>query len=190
MNTATTKFVTQAELGRILGITAGQSMREHLMILLAYRHGLRTSEICGLRVDDVDLGSRHILCRRGKGSTTNWQKLEADEVVGVGRWLAERSNSDSRYMFPNGRGGAISRQHFFRLFRQIAANAGVAPEKRHPHVLKHALATHLASAGVPVQVIQQRLGHRNIQNTMVYLAIASDFVDRTVASAIEAGNVV
>lgn len=56
--------------------------------------------------------------------------------------------------------------------------------------LKHTIGTLLANSGVPVQVIQQRLGHRNIENTMVYLSIASEYVDRTVASAIEAGTVV
>jgi site-specific recombinase XerD len=57
-------------------------------------------------------------------------------------------------------------------------------------MLKHSVATHLANAGMPVQVIQQRLGHRNIQNTMKYLQVSSAFVDRAFESAIANGAVV
>jgi len=160
------------------------------MILLAYRHGLRASEVCGLKSSDIDLSGRHILCRRGKGSVTNWQHLPEDELVALQSWLNGDRGTEHLYAFPNGRGGHLSRQHFFRLFRKIASAAGITPDKRHPHVLKHALGTHLANAGVPLQVIQQRLGHRSINSTMVYLAIASEYVDRTVARAIEAGTVV
>jgi type 1 fimbriae regulatory protein FimB len=160
------------------------------MVLLTYRHGLRATETCRLRTDDLDLDGHHILCRRGKGSVTNWQRLATDEEDALHHWLRERQSEGSPNIFPNRSGAPLSRQHFFRIFRRLAAAAGLPPGKRHPHVLKHSLGTHLANAGVPVQVIQQRLGHRNVQNTMVYLAIASEYVDRTVASAIESGAVV
>ena len=84
----------------------------------------------------------------------------------------------------------MSRSQFFRLFKNHAHAVGIPEEKQHPHVLKHSLGTHLANAGMPVQVIQARLGHRNIQNTMVYLQISSGYVDKAFESALANGAVV
>ena len=84
----------------------------------------------------------------------------------------------------------MSRTQFFRVFRELARSAGIADEKCHPHILKHSLGTHLANSGVPVQVVQQRLGHRNIQNTLVYLQISSGYVDRAFEAAVANGAVV
>lgn len=184
------QFFTRDEMQRVLAVAKERGTRDFAMVLLAYRHGLRPTEVCRVRLDDLDLDGGHILCRRQKRSITNWQRLADDERDAIHRWLAKRRSTGSSCLFPNRQGRPISRQQFFRIFRQLARLAGLPPNKRHPHILKHAIATHLAGCGVPVQVIQQRLGHRNIENTMVYLSIASEYVDRTVASAIEAGAVV
>jgi len=160
------------------------------MILLAYRHGLRASEVCTITMDDVCLEARRILCRRGKGSITNWQEMTADEISAVKAWLRERPQKNSPYLFVSRKGPAVSRKHFYRVVRRHALAVGIAPERAHPHSLKHALGTHLANSRVPVQVIQQRLGHRSINNTMKDLAIASEYVNRAVREAMARGAVV
>jgi len=140
--------------------------------------------------ESVDLAAGRIVCRRLKGSVTNWQRLAVDEVSALREWLKARPETGSRALFVDDDGNEFSRFQLYRMFRRHALAAGIPVEKCHPHVLKHSLGTHLANAGVPVQVIQQRLGHRCISNTMVYLQIASAYVDRAVAEAIDAGAVV
>jgi integrase/recombinase XerD len=67
--------------------------------------------------------------------------------------------------------------------------AGVPPERAHPHALKHSIAVHMVEADIPVQLIQRRLGHRSIENTMVYLSIADSHVDRVVRNARQDGYI-
>ena len=182
-------FLTKNELKRLLDKAKRQSPRDYCMILLAYRHGLRASEVCNLTVSSVELDAMNIQCRRGKGSISNWQQLEKDEVRAIKTWLRRRGKTDSQYMFTSNRGTPLSRTQFFRAFKSLCKSVNIPEEKGHPHVLKHSLGSHLANAGVPVQVIQQRLGHRNIQNTMVYIQLASGFVDRAVAAALTSGGI-
>lgn len=186
----TVSFLTQDELRRLLDAARVHGLRSYCMVLLGYRHGLRASEVCRLRLDDLDVAGGHILCRRAKGSLTNWQSMAADEKGAAGAWIALRGPNGTPWLFP-GRpeDKPISRQHFHGTMQALGRLAGLPRAKCHPHALKHSIGTHLANAGVPVQVIQQRLGHRSINNTMVYLTIASQYVDRAVASAIEAGAV-
>ncbi len=186
----TLKFLTQTELKGLLDKAKKHDLRDYAMILLAYRHGLRASEVCNTTIENIDLEAGNIRCERGKGSISNWQSLADDEVKTLRAWLRKRPKSDSPYLFLSRKGTPVSRSQFFRLFKAIAQSIGLSDEKCHPHILKHSLGTHLANAGVAPQVIQQRLGHRNIQNTMVYLTISNGFVDRAFSSALANGAVV
>lgn len=187
---STLRFLTQGELKSLLLKAKQQSLRDYAMILLAYRHGLRASEVCNSTMENIDLDAGNIRCQRGKGSISNWQSLAEDEVKALRAWLRRRPRSDSKFVFLSRRGSPVSRSQFFRLFKGIAQSIGLSQEKCHPHILKHSLGTHLANAGVPPQVIQQRLGHRNIQNTMVYLTVSSAYTDRMFEGALANGAVV
>ena len=127
---------------------------------------------------------------RGKGSVSNWQALAQDEVKAIRQCLRRRLKTDSRYLFISRNGTALSRSQFYRVFRRLCEGVGLPAEKCHPHVLKHSLGMHLANAGVPVQVIQQRLGHRNVQNTLAYVQMSSAYVDRAFDQALASGGVV
>jgi len=186
----TLHFLTQNELKALLNKAKQQSVRDYAMILLAYRHGLRASEVCNITIGNLDLDAQNIRCERGKGSISNWQQLGKDEIAAVKAWLRKRPKSDSPHLFLSRKGSPVSRSQFFRMFRGLGKDLGLPEEKCHPHILKHSLGTHLANGGVPVQVIQQRLGHRNLQNTMVYLTISSAYVDRAFESAVSNGVVV
>ena len=187
---STLKFLTQTELKALLDKAKRRSLRDYVMILLAYRHGLRASEVCNITMENLDLDAGNIRCERGKGSISNWQQLAEDEVKALKGWLRKRPNNESKFVFLSRRGTPVSRSQFFRIFKELASSIGLSNEKCHPHILKNSLGTHLANAGVPVQVIQQRLGHRNIQNTMVYLTISSAYSDRMFESALANGAVV
>ena len=184
------RFLTQNELRALLIKAKQQSPRDHAMILLAYRHALRASEICNITIGNLDLDAMNVRCERGKGSISNWQQLARDEVQAIKAWLRRRPESNSTYLFISRKGSPVSRSQFFRIFSDLCRSIGLPEEKRHPHILKHSLGTHLANGGLPVQVIQNRLGHRNIQNTMVYLTISSAYTDRAFESAVTNGVVV
>jgi site-specific recombinase XerD len=146
------------------------------MILLAYRHGLRASEVCGFKLADIDLKSGSISIRRLKGSLQTVQPLYShrgqpllDEGNALRVWLRERQSDGSDYLFTSQKGGKLDRTQFFRVFKAVAESAGLPVDKRHPHVLKHSLASHLVAGNVNLALIRQALGHRSISSTMQYV---------------------
>jgi site-specific recombinase XerD len=152
-----------------------RSTRDWAMILLAYRHGLRASEVCGIKLANVDLKSGSISIRRLKGSHTiqpiyqhRGQPL-LDETAALRAWLRKRLADGSDYLFTNQKGGKLGRTQFFRNFQTVAESAGLSVEKRHPHVLKHSLASHLVAGNVNLALIRQALGHQSISSTMAYV---------------------
>jgi type 1 fimbriae regulatory protein FimB len=186
----TLTFLTQNEMKALLDGAKRRGVRDFAMILLAYRHGLRASEVCNITIGNLDLEAGNIRCQRGKGSISNWQLLAKDEVKAVSAWLKRRPQTGSPFLFLSRKGSPVSRSQLFRIVQEVGRKAGLPMEKCHPHILKHSIGTHLANAGMPVQVIMSRLGHRNIQNTMKYLQVSSAFVDRAFESALVNGSVV
>jgi integrase len=169
-------FLTPEETLAVLRAARERSTRDWAMILLAYRHGLRASEVCGLKLTDIDLKSGSISIRRLKGSLPTVQPLYPhrgqpllDEVSALRAWLRERRSDGSDYLFTSQKGGKLDRTQFFRVFQAIAAAASLPLEKRHPHVLKHSLASHLVAGNVNLALIRQALGHRSINSTMQYV---------------------
>jgi type 1 fimbriae regulatory protein FimB len=146
--------------------------RDKAIFLLAYRHGLRASEIGLLRVNDLDLKRLRIMLHRLKGSLSGEHPLQADEARALKAWLKHR-NTDSPILFPSRRALPISRQMLDVLMRQYGKMAKISQEKQHFHVLKHSIATHLLDAGAELRFLQDWLGHANIQNTVIYTALVS-----------------
>jgi type 1 fimbriae regulatory protein FimB len=182
-------FLTPAETLAVLKAARERATRDWAMILLAYRHGLRASEVCGLRLADVDLKAGSIFVRRLKGSLQTLQPLYQhrgqpllDETNAVRAWLRKRPADGSDYLFTSQKGGQLGRRQFFRNFQTIAASAGLPVEKRHPHVLKHSLASHLIAGNVNLALVRQALGHRSISSTMQYVGTS----DRQAAEAAQA----
>ena len=171
-------YLAPEELLAVLKAARARSVRDWAMILLSYCHGLRTSEACGLRLADVDLKSESVSIRRLKGSLHTTQPLYKhqgvpllDEVNALRAWLRERPDDGSDYLFVSQKGGRLHRSQFFRIFQACAEAAGLPPEKRHPHVLKHALASHLVAANTNLGLVRQLLGHKSIGSTMKYVEV-------------------
>jgi type 1 fimbriae regulatory protein FimB len=169
-------ILTPAEMLALLKVAKKRSTRDWAMILLAYRHGLRASEVCGIKMADMDLKTGSISIRRLKGSLHTMQPLYQhrgqpllDEMAAIRAWLRHRSADGSDYLFTSQKGGKLGRTQFFRNFQKIAENAGLSTEKRHPHVLKHSLASHLVAGNANLALIRQALGHRSISSTMQYI---------------------
>jgi type 1 fimbriae regulatory protein FimB len=173
-------FLTPDEILRVLRV-AKRSARDHAMILLAYRHGLRASEVCNMKLAQIDLKNRQIDIPRLKGSLRTVQPIAEhrgdarslyDEIVVLKRWLAERIEDGSNYLFLSQKGGALTRKQFFVTFRSIALAAGVSPEKCHPHSLKHSRATNLIAAKVGLMEVKALLGHKSISSTVQYIGVS------------------
>lgn len=166
----TIKFLTLDETRRLFaGIT---DKRDKAIFLLAYRHGLRASEIGLLRVSDLDLKRLRVMLHRLKGSLSGEHPLQADEARALKAWLKSR-DTDSPILFPSRRGLPISRQMLDVLTKGYGEEGAIPKDKRHFHVLKHSIATHLLDAGAELRFVQDWLGHANIQNTVIYTMLVS-----------------
>ena len=182
-------FLTPEETLTVLRVAKDRGARDWSMILLAYRHGLRATEVCGLRMPDVDLKNGAIVIARLKDSLRTTQPLYAhrgqpllDECVALRTWLKTRPADGSDFVFTSQKGGRLDRTQFFRIFQAVAEAAGLPAEKRHPHVLKHSLASHLIAGNVNLALVKQALGHRSISSTMVYVGTT----DSQAAEAVQA----
>lgn len=165
--------------------------REWAMIVVAYKHGMRASEVCNLRVEDVDMKNGSIVVARLKGSLRTTQAVTEhrgepllNELKALREWLRQRPDDGSDYLFTSQKGGRLDRSQFFRLFRTIASKAGVPAEKRHPHALKHSIASHLVSANVNLALVRQQLGHKSIGSTMRYITTSDQQAARATATAL------
>jgi site-specific recombinase XerD len=166
----TVKFLTFDETKRLFENII--SKRDKAIFLLAYRHGLRASEIGLLRHSDLDLKTLRIMIHRIKGSLSGEHPLQADEVRALKSYLKTRSDS-LPYLFPSRRGSPISRSMLDVLIKEYGEKAKLPDDKRHFHVLKHSIATHLLEKGAELRFLQDWLGHANIQNTVIYTALVS-----------------
>jgi len=175
---STRAHLSPAELLAVLKIARAKSTRDWCMILMAYRHGMRASEVCGLKLSDVNLKDQTVRVARLKGSMLTVQPLFGhrgvpllDELAALRAWLRARRPDGSNFLFVSQKGGKLHRSAFFRSFQAIAEAAGLMAEKRHPHVLKHSLASHLVAGNVNLALIKQSLGHRSISSTMEYVGV-------------------
>lgn len=187
--------LNQKEMLAVLGV-ASESRRAHAMILLAFKHGLRASEVCALKMSDIDLKNGTIIIRRLKGSLKSAQDLLdlpgrplVSEKKVLRAWLEEREGwlDRSDWLFLSQKGGRLDRSAFFRMFQSIATRARLPVDKRHPHCLKHSLAFFMVDMGVSLPSIQQRLGHKSLSSTGVYLKVTDERANRDTAVAFANG---
>src|SRR5260370_23021213 len=139
-------FLTTEEMLAVFRAARSRSSRDWAMVLVAYRHGMRASEVCGLRRDDLNLRGESITIRRLKGSLLTCQAICGhagqpllDELKALRQWMKDRPGDGSDYVFTSQKGGRIHRSQFFRIFQDFAETAGLPPASRHPPVLTHPL---------------------------------------------------
>ena len=144
--------------------------RDATLILLAYRHGLRVSELVALRWDMVDLKQGLLHVNRLKHGTASTHPIRGPEIRALRR--LQRDDSDSPYLFVTERGGPLTTA----TVRKIVARAGEHAKiglPIHPHMLRHATGYYLANKGMDTRAIQSYMGHKNIQHTVRYTALAA-----------------
>ena len=147
--------------------------RDRLMILMAYRHGLRVSELVSLTWAQIDLAGGRLSARRLKGGEDTVHPLAGREIRGL-RAL-HRQDPAARYVFVTSRGAPFTRNGFAKLLQKAAAKAGI--DDVHPHLLRHACGFKLVNQGFDTLSLAAYLGHRQIANTKRYCRMNSGRFD-------------
>jgi site-specific recombinase XerD len=170
----TREHLTESEMNKLLTALKQNrhGHRDWLIGLLIYRHGLRVSEACDLRWDDLDLAKRTIAVRRLKGSTDSAHYLERDELAGLKR-LQREQGSKTGYVFVNERGLPFQRMGIARMIER-AGEAAKLPFPVHVHMLRHSTGYALAGKGMDTRRLQHYLGHASITNTVKYTAMSPE----------------
>ena len=177
VQTRAREYLTPDEVERMIGAArrAGGRMaeRDGLLILLAYRHGLRASELIALRWDQVDLDAGLLHVSRLKHGTASTHPIRGPELRALRAWRREQGGtSGAPYVFTSLRGGPMTRRTVHHVVAE-AAKAASIEFPVHPHMLRHATGFYLANAGQDTRAIQLYLGHKNIQHTVRYTELAA-----------------
>jgi integrase/recombinase XerD len=146
------------------------ALRNLALLELLYGSGLRASELVSLPRGAVRAGQPFLMVR-GKGSKERLVPISSRAERAVARWT-EAMPGGRPWLFPSGK-THLSRVRLFQIVRAMAADAGIAPERVSPHVLRHAFATHLLSGGADLRVLQSLLGHADIATTQIYTHVDS-----------------
>lgn len=165
--------LTSREVEKLIEATKGSlyEIRDRCLLLLMFRHGLRVSEACRLKLDQVDTESRVLHVARLKRGLSTTHPLRLDELRAIGAWLKERAR-----MKPTGKTFFVSKQRqplhrsTVNLLLQKYSAAASLPLRAHPHMLRHACGFALADQGADTRLIQDYLGHRKIEHTVKYTA--------------------
>jgi site-specific recombinase XerD len=172
MSQVTRDYLHPKEIDRLLEAARSfprYGTRNYALMLTAFRHAFRISEVVDLRVSDVNLDSGRIYCRRLKGSASNTHPMEGDEIRALRKWLKERPKTALDFVFVSERGSPLTRQSAWRIVAEAGRIAGLELDI-HPHMLKHSCGYYLANRGYDTRLIQDYMGHKQIQNTVRYTA--------------------
>jgi site-specific recombinase XerD len=167
------EYLTPAEVERLMKAAerlGRHGHRDATMLLLAYRHGLRVSELCSLRWEQVDLGLRLLHVRRLKNGVSGTHPLRGPETEALRRLQAD--HQDCGYVFTSERHGRMTDSTVRKLVARAGKSAGLGFPV-HPHMLRHATGYKLVNDGQDTRAIQHYLGHRNITHTVRYTELSA-----------------
>ena len=163
------KFLTQEQLKQFFAAIPKGAKREKALFLTIYRYGLRVAEAVELRLEDIDFRDNRIQVERKKNGIPTQRRLYDDVKRAIRAYLREREDTSDALF--TGREGGLGVSMMQKLFKQYAKKAGLDASFS-IHCLRHSIAVHsLETDNVDIRDIQDLLGHRAIQNTLVYAAI-------------------
>lgn len=166
-------YLEEDELQKLLSvIKKTDNARDYALYLVAYNHGLRASEIGLLEVDHINFKTSHIKIQRLKGSNSGEYLMRPEVAKALKKHLRQRP-SKSPWLFLSNRGDPISRITLDKSIKKYGEIAGLPPNKRFFHILKHSIASHLYRAGTDALTIQDWLGWVNIRMVNSYTHISS-----------------
>jgi integrase/recombinase XerD len=160
-----------------------RAMRLYCLLEVLYATGLRVSELVALPLSASRRDARMIVVR-GKGDKERLVPLNEPSRQAMADYLAaiealksgkKQKAAGSKWLFPSfGESGHLTRQHFARDLKELAASAGLAPRLVSPHVLRHAFASHLLHNGADLRIVQTLLGHTDISTTQIYTHVVEE----------------
>jgi integrase/recombinase XerD len=173
--------LSQLEVERLLTAAADSKyeVRDRALFELAYSTGLRVSELCGLKIEQVDF-ERRLIRVKGKGGKERIVPFGSKALGALRDWMRDGrpdmlKDSNPAEIFLNSRGGALSRVGYWKILKQRAARAGLSFEVT-PHTLRHSFATHLIEGGADLRAVQELLGHSSISTTQIYTKLDMEYL--------------
>jgi site-specific recombinase XerD len=168
-------YLRPDELERLLAAAkqTRNPQRDYALVLLAFRHGLRVSELCALRLIDLNLEAGEIYIRRCKGSVSGAHPVFNGETQALRAWLEVRAKmnvpAQVERLFVSEQRRPLNRVSFWYLIKGLAASAGL--DGIHPHSLRHTTGYHLTNQGRDLRLIQDYMGHASISSTVRYTCV-------------------
>src|ERR1700760_2496650 len=160
-----------------------RAIRLYCLLEVLYATGLRVSELVALPLSAARRDALMIVVR-GKGNKERLVPLNESSRQAMADYLAaiealkpekKKNAAASKWLFPSfGESGHLTRQHFARDLKELAASAGLAPRLVSPHVVRHAFASHLLHNGADLRIVQTLLGHTDISTTQIYTHVVED----------------
>jgi len=165
------EHLTETEVAKLIEAARGNRYghRDATMILVAYRHGLRASEVCDLRWEQIDWNSATLHVRRVKSGKPSTHPIRGDELRALRK--LQREAPKSPFIFVSERGGPFTTDSFNWVVKRAGQKAGLSFQV-HSHMLRHATGYKLAGDGHDTRSIQDYLGHKNIQHTVRYTELS------------------
>ena len=161
-------FLTKEEVKLL--ISNKSVLKTKLIIELLYSSGIRVSELCNLKISDLELDSKNGWVRKGKGSKDRMFILSDKLIEELKEYLKE--NKNKKYLF-EGPKGPLSSRNIQKIVQRAAKKANIN-KRVSPHVLRHSFATHLLDNGTDIRIIQELLGHANLNTTQIYTHVSRE----------------
>ena len=178
-----TKAREQAAAAEVSSLQQLRALRLYCLLEVLYATGLRVSELVSLPLSAARRDARMIVVR-GKGDKERLVPLNdasrqamADYLAAMAALTSQKKKglASSKWLFPSfGESGHLTRQHFARDLKELAAAAGLSPRLVSPHVLRHAFASHLLHNGADLRIVQTLLGHTDISTTQIYTHVVEE----------------
>lgn len=173
-------FLSVEEVDRLLAepdVTTATGLRDKAMIELLYSTGLRVSELCGVRVEDLQTEMGCLRCV-GKGNKERLVPVGKQAIAAVGEYMRRARHEFlgdrfSPHMFVNRRGRPVGRITFWKIIQTYGRKAGLRRSLT-PHMLRHSFATHLLDRGADLRAVQIMLGHSDISTTQIYTHVVEE----------------
>lgn len=164
------EVLTKEEMKRLLN--AATHSKSRILIKLLYSSGIRLSECLNLKMENLELGNRIGWVRSGKGAKDRMFIVSEDVTEELLHYF-DKHNLRSGFIFPGKKGGPLTPRNVQKIVKQAAEKAGIRKQIT-PHKLRHSFATHLLEAGTNIRVIQELLGHSNLQTTQLYTKVSRE----------------
>jgi integrase/recombinase XerD len=172
------RILNEAEISRLFesikGINAAD-IRDRAILETGYGCGLRASELCDLKLEDIDFDTKLIRVTHGKGNKSRIVPFLGAVSNAVRDWIGVRNvfngtkSEGLRFLFVSRSGKKLHREDIWRIIRKRGIAASIPRNRLFPHILRHSFATHLISHGMDLRTLQEMLGHSSIITTQQYL---------------------